>query len=85
MIPKEIPGWVSGRLTNDGSVRKYHRAIKFLQDENTLLRAQGKPEVEITEATILARYKDYGGKVIETEPEEVIEEPAVEAPKKKRK
>jgi hypothetical protein len=65
--------WVSGGLTNDGSVRKYHRAVETL-------RKEGK---EMTEEAVKALYIKFGGLVIEDseEPEEVV----VEVKKKGKK
>lgn len=63
--PANIPAWVSGGATNDGSVRKYHRAVSLLQKQNADLKAQGKEAVEITEDAVKALYEKYGGNVIE--------------------
>lgn len=73
-----IPAWVSGGSTNDGSSRKWYRAVE-------VLRKEGK---EITEAAAKELYIKYGGKVLpvdEPTPEPVITETPVEEPKKKAK
>lgn len=76
--PSEIPAWVSGGASNDGSARKYHRAVKFLQGRNAELKAQGKPEEEITEAALKELYVKWGGLVLQ----DVAEEPQDEAPRR---
>lgn len=64
--------WVSGGSSNDGSVRKYHRAIAQLTKENK----------EVTEAAIKELYVKWGGLVIERE-EPAAVETEEEAPKKR--
>lgn len=61
----EQPAWVSS-----GSVRKFVRAVAQLTKENADRRAQGKPEVEITEAAVKELYVKWGGLVL------VVDEPA---------
>lgn len=63
--PSEIPSWVSGGSTNDGSSRKYHRAVKFFQTKNAELKAQGQPSIEITEEAVKELYERWGGLVLE--------------------
>lgn len=47
-----------------GSITKFNRAVKVLKDQNNALKAQSKPEVEITEEAIKALYLKYGGLVV---------------------
>lgn len=54
-----MPEWVSG-----GSVRKYHRALATLARENANRKAQGQPEVEVTEEALKALYVKDGGLVL---------------------
>lgn len=50
-----VPAWVSGGLTGDGSSRKYHRAVKQLKDLN----------LPVTEESVRELYEKFGGKVME--------------------
>lgn len=51
--------WVS-----QGSITKFNRAVKDLKDQNVVLKAQGKPELEITEEAIKPLYLKRGGLVV---------------------
>lgn len=70
----KIPAWVSGGATNDGSARKWYRAVETL-------RKAGTP---ITEEAVKELYIKYGGLVLETE-EPVVDEEATDEPKEPKK
>lgn len=53
--PGVPPAWVSGGVTNDGSTRKFYRAVEQL-------RKEGK---DITEAAVKELYIKFGGLLIE--------------------
>lgn len=72
----QIPAWVS-----DGSVRKYHRAVKQLMTERANAKALGQPVNEITEGAVKELYVKWEGLVLGAE--EVVE--IEEEPKKKGK
>jgi hypothetical protein len=71
--PNTPPAWVSGAGSNDGSVRKFHRAVKALRDD----------KLDITEDAVLELYVKYGGLVLGEGEQPVDEE--VEALKKGKK
>ena len=62
-FPQDIPEWVSGSISGDGSLRKYHRAVE-------LLRKEGKA---ITEEAVKDLYVKWNGLIIEPKTEEVEE------------
>lgn len=82
--PAVVPAWVSGGQSNDGSSNKYHRAVRVLQEQNEVLRAQGRDEVELTEAAIKALYIKWGGLILGEDPVESVEEDPAPRPRTRK-